>query len=220
MGGDSMKDSIIFKKYDKSDNEAFERTLENVWNYHEYTDNETIRRLFIKTDVYKSLCESDYKECVYVDGLFAGIVLGKISPIKAMFINGVYYLKFLKYVLLLKVHSNESRHILKNFKVVYKVYKALLKKKQKYVKSELILFMVDPLFQRQGLGKLLVERFEKALIKKSKKNYFLFTDSQCNYEFYETNLYTKVEQESTSESLKNGQRELTIMLYSKHLRGR
>jgi|GEM_PF-1923499 len=213
-----MKETLQFRPFEKTDLADFENTLEKVWSYKEYSDNETIRKAFVKTDVYMSLYESDYKEAVYVNGAFAGIALGRISLIKAALKNMPYYFKFMKYGLKLKFHSKESRKLLKNFKKMYKEYKKLLKQKKKHLKSELILFLVDPTYHRRGLGKALIERFEATLIKKKKAHYYLFTDTTCVYRFYDANGFQKENETSMIEPLKNGERTLTIMLYSKCLK--
>lgn len=214
-----MEETIRFKKFDKSDLQKFEKTLEKVWSYSEYTDNETIRKAFVKTDVHMSLFESNYKEAVFVNGEFAGVALARTSSFKSGFKNVKDYFKFVYYSLKLKLHSKESRKLLKNFKNMFKAYKSLRKQKSKHLRSELILFMVDPRFQRRGLGRQLIKRFEAALIHKKKKHYYLFTDSQCTYSFYNANGFHMEGETSIIEPLKDGKRELTIMLYSKALKG-
>lgn len=214
-----MAETIQFKGFDKSDLKAFEQSLEKFWSYEEYTDNEVIRKAFVKTDVYMALYESDYKETVYVNGEFAGIALGRINAFKAAILNIGNYFNFMRYALKLKFHSKEARKILKNFKNMYKEYKKLLKEKKKHLKSELILFLVDSEFHRRGLGKALITRFEETLINKKKTHYYLFTDTTCVFGFYDANGFQKENERTMTEPLKDGSRELTIMLYSKTLKG-
>ncbi len=218
MGGDVMEDKLEFKKMPKEAKPVFENILEKIWSYNEYTDNEVIRNAFIKTDVHRSLFESDYKEVAYVNGELAGVAFARTSSLKSS-LNVYDYVMYVYYALKLKVYSKESRKLLKHFKNMYKAYKTLDKQKSKTLKIELILFMVNPVYQRKGLGKKLIERFEKRLRQKGKSHYYLFTDSQCTVAFYDANGYHLEGETTIQEPLKDGTRALKIMLYSKALKG-
>lgn len=50
---------------------------------------------------------------------------------------------------------------------------------------EFVLLIVSPHAKRMGIGRKLIAAGEEALKKQSFKNYYLLTDSSCDYQFYE-----------------------------------
>ena len=59
------------------------------------------------------------------------------------------------------------------------------------VDGELCLFAVDPSRKGQGIGSILLAEFEKRV---KGKNIFLYTDSNCTYQFYEKRGFERVDE--------------------------
>lgn len=58
--------------------------------------------------------------------------------------------------------------------------------------NELILFINHPSVRGTGVGGALLTRFEDYLRAQGAKSYFLFTDTDCTYDFYERHGFTRV----------------------------
>lgn len=63
------------------------------------------------------------------------------------------------------------------------------------VHGELCLFAVDPNRKGQGIGSILLAEFEKRV---KGKNIFLYTDSNCTYQFYEKRGFERVDEREIS----------------------
>lgn len=51
--------------------------------------------------------------------------------------------------------------------------------------AEVALFVISPRAQGLGIGSQLYQRFLKSLKERDVQRYYLFTDTSCNYKFYE-----------------------------------
>ena len=76
------------------------------------------------------------------------------------------------------------------------------------VDGELCLFAVDPNRKGQGIGSILLAEFEKRV---KGKNIFLYTDSNCTYQFYEKRGFERVDERE----IKLGETVLYCYLYNK-----
>ncbi|ORX85525.1 hypothetical protein BCR32DRAFT_265583 [Anaeromyces robustus] len=80
--------------------------------------------------------------------------------------------------------------------------------------GELSFFVVDPKLQGKGIGSLLLNELQK--IEKGKKIY-LYTDSGCNYQFYDHKNFIKEQVKEIEMKIHNNIIPLTCFLYSKIL---
>ena len=76
------------------------------------------------------------------------------------------------------------------------------------VDGELCLFAVDPNRKGQGIGSILLAEFEKRV---KGKNIFLYTDSNCTYQFYEKRGFERVDERE----IQLGDAPLSCYLYHK-----
>lgn len=80
--------------------------------------------------------------------------------------------------------SKEGRAGLREITAITRTDAWLYKQAGKQYDAEIVLFMLAPEAQGQGVGKLLFERMLDALAQEGARNFFLFTDSTCNVGFY------------------------------------
>ena len=64
--------------------------------------------------------------------------------------------------------------------------------------SELIFFATDSKYRRNKIGSTLIKSFEEYLKEFGIKKYYLYTHSQCSYQYYENNGYIRVEKKTSA----------------------
>lgn len=64
--------------------------------------------------------------------------------------------------------------------------------------GELVFFAIDEKYRRHKIGSILIKRFEEYLKECGVKRYFLHTDSQCTYQYYESNKYERVKKKKST----------------------
>lgn len=81
--------------------------------------------------------------------------------------------------------SKEGRKIGKMFGKIDQVDEILLKSTRTNFDGELAFFVVDGNQRGSGVGKQLYQQFLDYMTSENLKTFFLFTDTTCNYGFYE-----------------------------------
>ena len=83
---------------------------------------------------------------------------------------------------------------------------------KKQLDGEITLLAADPNLRGQDIGSQLMAAIEKQV---PGKRLYLFTDSDCNYQFYDHRGFTQDKEEAITLTLRKQQYPLTAMLYSR-----
>lgn len=80
--------------------------------------------------------------------------------------------------------------------------------------GEICFFAVDPTIQRAGIGTLLLNELAR---RNEGKLVYLYTDSNCTYQFYEHKGFERCEEQAIEIELQGKTAQITCLLYSKVL---
>ena len=170
-----------FRPFQHSDRQALEDITRDTWDYDQLGSSKTAR-LVAKADLAGSLASQTFT-CVALSGNQPiGIIMGKNRKTDR---NNFRYTAREKMARLSMGLSKESRKLLPAFKDIEKVHAVLFEKTAAQFDGELVFFVVHKDWQGKGVGKTLYESFLDYLAAEELKSYFLFTDTSCNYKFYE-----------------------------------
>lgn len=171
---------ITLREYQEKDFKTLEKIIRQTWHYDELTDSSTATKL---ARVFLSSCLTNYTfSRVAIDnGVPIGIILANHKSVHKCPLK--LRLKQMKAVLSLYL-SKEGRQVMKIFENVSGIDKLLLKQCGNYP-AELALFAVDSTYRGKGIGKQLFQSVIEYMKKEEVKKFYLFTDTSCNYQFYE-----------------------------------
>lgn len=170
---------IEIKTYEKKYEKDLLPIISKTWNYGEICSEKTCL-LLAKSYLNSCLACQTFNYVVVEDGVCKGIIVGKSHKS-----NFNFKYKFRVFTCALKLMFNkESKKITNIFSTVSNVDKDLLKKANKSYEAEVCYFVVDESLRGQGIGKKLLNLFKEQINKDHCVNYYLFTDSSCNYNFY------------------------------------
>ncbi|MFW6284754.1 MAG: GNAT family N-acetyltransferase [Bacillota bacterium] len=209
--------TVTFREYSGNDTPAFIRLLGMIWGYEGYSDDPVVRKHLIKLDAYASLYSKAYAEVALKDGKLAGVLFARPKGHRRRLFQWGYAWAFTRHYLKLLVHSKGSRRSLKNLRKTLRAYSSLTKGKRKDLRNEVTLFMVHPDYRGMGIGVALMRHYESFLLEKGEHTYHLFTDDTCSYGFYDHHGFQKKATTVINEALKDGESELTVMLYTKEI---
>ena len=172
---------LRFREYQKQDFNPLKEIIRETWHYDEFSSPKTSSKL---AEVFLSSCLTNYtfSQVAVLDDKVVGIILVKDNKIHQCPPGN--RLRQIKSIIKLYL-SKEGRSVFQIFKDVNEIDKQLLDNCHKTYPAELALFAVSSSHQGMGIGKNL---FQTALdyIKRQKLDeFFLFTDTSCNYGFYE-----------------------------------
>lgn len=172
---------VEIREYQKQDLKLLENIIRETWKYDKFSSPKTASKL---ARVFLSSCLANhtFSRVATLDDEPVGIILGKNiaahkCPLK-------YRLKQLGAIISLYV-SKEGRRVSKIFGNVNGIDKQLLKECGKDYPAELTLFAVSSSCRGQGIGKLLFQSVLDYFKQHNLHEFYLFTDTSCNYGFYE-----------------------------------
>lgn len=176
-----MKEQIIYREYQKSDHQALSAIIRKTWHYDEFAGPRTAAKM---ADVFLDSCLANqtFTKTAVADGRPVGIIMGKnIQTHKCPF---SYWLKRTMSIASLLI-TKEGREVSKIFGGVDGIDRELLKSCPRTYQGEIALFAISPEYRGQGIGKKLYQYVQDYMRAEHMNDYYLFTDTSCNYRFYE-----------------------------------
>lgn len=173
--------NIILRPFQKDDIPALESIIRKTWKYDELCSPKTAALL---AKVFLSSCLTNYtfSQVAVLGNRPVGILLGNYKPEH----HCPFVCRFRQATALIQLYLHkEGRKTMKIFQSVSGMDKKLLEETHKTYPAELALFAVDPVCRGKGVGKQLFQKFLCYMQKKKADSFYLYTDTSCNYGFYE-----------------------------------
>lgn len=187
-----MNNKVIYRKFKKSDLPSLVQMVIRNWKYDEMLSEKNATRLGYAF-LYYALAHGQFVQVAEVNFQAVGIIVGNTQAVP--FKNKLYFLQMLKHGFPL-FFSKEGQMILKTYHTtVSKNRKMFEQIKTHSFDGEVALFAVSEQVQGLGIGSHLFDSFLTYLKENQGNNFFLFTDTSCNYGFYD---YKKLERIATT----------------------
>ena len=176
-----MKTEVNLRAFQKEDTEAIEAIIREAWHYDDLCSHKTackLERVFLSS----CLANQTYTRVAEIDGKPAGIIMAKNieehhAPLR-------YRIRQWRAILSVML-SKEGRKVSGIFGGVNDIDKALLAEAQTQYQGEVAFFAVSSSVRGKGVGKMLYRKMLDYMRAHSIEKFFLFTDTSCNYGFYE-----------------------------------
>lgn len=172
---------ITLREYQKEDFKALEKIIKETWHYDDFSSPKTAQKL---ARAFLSSCLTNQTfSCVAIhNDVPIGIILVNIKA-KHKCPLGLR-IQQIKAILALLI-SKEGRKVSKIFENVDQIDRKLLKECNTDYPAELALFAVDSSYRSKGVGKQLFQEALSYMSSQKLDKFYLFTDTSCNYGFYE-----------------------------------
>lgn len=185
-----MENTIYYREIKASDYQALEKIICETWEYERFCSPKVAKKM---AKLYLASCLANQTfTCVAINNQeTVGVIMGKD--------NRHYHLP-LRYALLQLVAivqlliSKEGRKIAKMFGGLEKIDKAMLVQSGIAFDGELAFFVVRKDQRGTGIGKQLFVEFYNYKKKKQWLHFYLYTDSKCNFGFYEHHGLTRIKE--------------------------
>lgn len=175
-------ENIIFRKIKKSDYKALEKIIKYTWNYDKFCSEKVANSL---SKLYLASCLTNQNfTCVAVkDDVPVGIIMGK-NENKSQFnlLNLLHQFFSIVEVFMTK----EGRKVLSLLSCYETINNDLKANCGRKFDGEVAFFAVDSEVRGFGIGKQLFLKFKEYMSKENIKTFYLFTDTTCNYGFYDS----------------------------------
>ncbi len=204
-----MEKEIIFREFQKEDSKIIEEIIIEAWNYNQLCSPKTAHKM-AKVFLSSCLTNQTYTQVALLNNQPIGVIMAKDSkshkcPLK-------YKIKQANAIISLYL-SKEGRETSKIFSSVSEIDKELLKESQKEYEGELAFFAISSQARGHGIGKKMFSDVLDYMKSKDVNNFYLFTDTTCNYGFYEHQGMTRRNEKSQSFLIKGKETKMTFFIY-------
>ncbi|MDO4280158.1 MAG: GNAT family N-acetyltransferase [Peptococcaceae bacterium] len=172
---------IILRPYQESDRASLAAVIREAWEYDSFCSSQVAEKM---AHLYLDACLANqtFTQVAVVDGEPAGVIMGKNiarhrCPLRLRW-------QMVKSTCAL-LASEEGRRVAKIFSGIEALDQALLDSCQKEYEGELAFFAISQKHRGVGLGRRLFETVVADMRAEGVGNFYLFTDTSCNYRFYE-----------------------------------
>ena len=175
-----MSHNISYREYIENDFPILTDIVIKAWGFDNIL-SEKNAKLTAQLNLYSFLNTATFANIALKDEIPVGFLIGKITNSKT---NDLYKNQ------IQKIKSKMSKNIegiisLLVYKKIKSINHNLYKQTNKNYYAELSFFAVNRDCQGLGIGKALFQQFNDYLKENNINNLYLYTDTYCNYKFYE-----------------------------------
>lgn len=204
-----MMEEIILREYQEADRQALEDIIRETWEYDKFCSPKIavkMARLYLDS----CLANQTFTRVAIADHVPVGIIMGKnIQKYKCSLKLRV---KWLKSVISL-YSSKEGRRISKMFGKIQGIDKQLLSECGKEYEGELAFFAINKKCRGKGLGRRLFQSVADYMKSQNISEFYLFTDTSCNYPFYEHLGLTRRCEKKQAININDRKGDMTFFIY-------
>lgn len=169
--------TAVIRDLSEADYKDLERIISDTWSYEKFCGRQTADHL---AALYLQGClgQKTFAKVAVLDGRTAGIIVGKAGkPRTALFPMVKAALKLCS--------TKEGRQVCRFFGGFNRIDSRLLKETDKKFDGELVFFALSKEARGLGIGQRLWKELEQYFRSVAAREIYVYTDSTCNYGFYE-----------------------------------
>ena len=210
-------EGIVYRQIRKSDYEEIKDLINVSFFIEDYVENDKVLDLELDCELYEALVEQSYTCIAEKDGKVVGVLMGQAKSDYSVFRHLDHYIKYYSNLIKWRILAFLKKDRLADSKKINETYDYFLENSKEEYDGVLSLFIVSEEVRGCGIGKELIRKFKSYLNNEGVEKIYLFTDSFCNYEFYD-HLGFKRKNKKIINYLRNNKRNnLDIYLYSYEL---
>lgn len=200
-------------KLSKHEIQTIERLIEEEFAIHRYVKQKHIIKWASKMYVWGCIAGSTEIFLTKSNHQVIGILMGRINQDVRLSRVLFAMFRYWFYQLLILLTAFSDLRGMMTYSNIQSSYLKMLKKRNQAYQAELTLLIVDHHFQGQGIGSRLVDSFNQRLESKQVDHYYLFTDTESTYHFYQKTGFQLVGEEQILVSLDGKKQPMKIFLY-------
>ena len=199
---------LKFREYDKSDAPYLEEIIRKTWQYDLFCGPKVSKRMG-KIYLLGCLSQQSFTQVALLDNQPVGVIMcaDKRTQKTPLWVR----MRQIRASISLGL-SKEGRTIGRIFGAIDGVDEQLLQTQSKLYDGELVFFAVSAENRGTGIGKALFEKALAYMQREEIEDFYLYTDTTCNYAFYERQGMIRVGEKTYQMPIKT-KSEMTFYLY-------
>lgn len=204
-----MNKEILLRPYKSEDEEALMHIIREAWHYDDFASTKTASKL-ARIFLYSCLCNQTFTCAAIVGGEPVGVIMGKnIKTHKCPF---KYRLKQITSIISLCL-SPEGLRTVNMFRSISGIDNQLLNDCKKDYHGEIAFFAVSAKCRGMGIGQKLFDELLLHMRQEGIENFYLFTDTSCNFGFYEHQNMKRQGEKKTAFHINGQKAEMNFFIY-------
>ena len=204
-----MKEEIIFREFQEEDSKIIEEIIIEAWHYNELCSSKTAHKM-AKVFLSSCLTNQTYTQIALLDNQPIGIIMAK--DIKKHKCPLKYKIRQVFDIMSLYL-CKEGRETSKIFSSVDEIDKKFLENSKKKYDGEVAFFAISSKARGKGIGKKMFCNMLEYMKLQNINDFYLFTDTTCNYGFYEHQGMNRCDEKSKTFLIHGKEAKMTFFLY-------
>ncbi|MEG0692876.1 MAG: GNAT family N-acetyltransferase [Oscillospiraceae bacterium] len=204
---------IIYRKLKKEDYNEVEEIINQSFGLYHYVDNPKMLNMLLKSYLQSCLAEKTFDCVAQKDGKVVGVILGNSKSDYKIFSHFKPTLAMIYYGILMNFQSLKCKEKADDYKNLHKIYAEFLKNRKNQFDGVLTLFAVSEDCRGLGVGKNLLSLLVEYLKKNNTTNIYLFTDTTCNYGFYDSQGFKRIDEKQLTITCSHKPMDIGVFLY-------
>lgn len=176
-----MTEEIKIRAFQKQDIPYLEEIVRKTWKYDRFASEKTAKRL-AKVFLASCLTNQTFIRVAALGERSVGVIMAKDSKSHRCPLG--YRLRQVWQIFRLMI-TKEGRQVSSIFRSVNDIDQILLQERKKAYQGELAFFAIGEECRGKGNGAKLFAEVRDYMRQQGVENYYLYTDTSCNFGFYE-----------------------------------
>ena len=209
--------NIIYRELKVADYPIVKNLINKSFGLHRYVDNQSILESWLNVYLQSCLAEKTFDCVAEKDGKVIGIIMGQAKSDYRFPVHLKPNLKMAYHSAVMILKSQLQKCDISANKRINQIYHELLTECRQNFDGVLTLFAVTEDCRGLGVGKELLNRLLAYQKKSNTKNIYLYTDSTCNYGFYESQGFRRLGEKNMQIMRNHQQDTMEVYLYGYRL---
>ena len=189
---------VIYRDLVTSDYEIIKELIGEAFGFSDFIKDNELLDVILSGYLQECILDSSFSKIAQKDGKVIGFILGNAKNDKNHIINSSNPLDIDMNSIKSIISNKENRTLLEEFLKIQTTYKEIIKGKEDQFQGCIQLFVVSKESRGLGVGKTLVKYLSDYMKSMNVKSLYLFTDSRCNYGFYDSQNFNKLNEKQVS----------------------
>lgn len=204
----------LFRNVKSEDFNKIKTMMEDAWKYQEMFEENFMGEIVVDAFLNEVLHNSSYGQVAEMNGEVVGVIFGRVSSEKPnLRMLETHMGEQVRDVLTASKEDQES--YINYYETTNRAHKTLMGNKEKEYDSSIELFLVEEKARGYRIGSTLLEGLENYFNQHNAKKVYLYTDTECNYRFYDYKNFNQAEKWMPNISSKGYPEGFTYYLYEK-----
>lgn len=211
-------ETIKYRTTEKKDYPAIGEIINQSFGLYRYVSDKKTLDCFKLQYVYSCLSEATYNCVAEQDGKIVGVIMGNAKTDYKICPHLKYLFSTLRYGIKMIYYGRKFKTGIEDYKRLHEIYHRFSQKHKGEFDGVLTLFAVNENCRGLGVGTKLFSGLSEYLKSKNTKRIYLYTDTTCNYGFYEHKGFERLEEQTLEMTKDSKSFQMNVFLYGYSVR--